>query len=493
MESTKISNLDILATKIAELYHIPAITSCRSAVHIDFFNEKFVPDQVSRVPGHMDLNMMLRYAAQHYKPKVVRNSAEDKELADLKVKVGPLSAHVDRLERAYYKNLNPEEEKRDMYEELKHKKDELETMRLRFGELSTNKTVVAHSDKLTIIKQAFKILSNYHKKKYIATELYNKIKSNLEVKVHTVHYMHGETNDDCDEDEYIEEYDYTHLNPPKDGWTSVGSEKKNPFASMKKKNTWEPPVANGGAGASTSAPSNVNELITRYNDKKYLTPGQRMAVLAELEKREKKKPKKDEFPTLSGFTEVVIPKSSLKMNFAEMAAKKLVVETIEKPKKILSETMINGKKFTLVEMESEEPILINDRIENNFRFRTYEYKDGITVTTSTPTPQFYEQFSEDYQYEQYLREVKTKPWLFNMDYEEWCDFRNDCEYQEELEYSREMEKYNTYGLSEYVPECARDDYDCEYDEHNDHNGYEDNYHDELVNPKKDWTTPVITA
>lgn len=486
MASVKISNLDMLANEIAAMYRVSAITSCRSAVVTDIFNEGFIPDQVSRIPGHMDLNMMLRYAAQYYKPKVVRNAAEDKELADLKAKVGPFSAHVDRLECAYYKSIEPEENKHEMYEEIKRKKNELEIMRLRFGELSTKKNIITQNDKLSIIKQAFKILSSYHKKKPIATELYNKIKSKLEVKVKPVYI---ETDEYCDDDEYVEEYDYTHTNPPDDGWTSVSTEKKNPFASMKKKSTWEPP-ANGGAGAPSS---NIEDLIKRYNEKKYLTPSQRMAVLAEIEKREAetKKSKKEEFPTLGGLAEVVIPKSSCNMNFAEMAAKVPNTETIEKPKKILSETIINGKKFTLVEMEFEEPVLINDKIENGFRHRTYEYKDGSTFTTSAATPQFYEQFADEYQYDQYLREVKTKPYLLNMDYEEWCDFRDYCEYVNELEHKREMEKYSMFGLNEYIPECARDDYN-EEDEYDGYD-YEEDHHEGIENPKKEWTTPAITA
>ena len=471
MASNKISNIDILAKEIADLYKISAITSQKKAVEIDYFHGSYIPDQVSRIPGYMDLNMMLKYAAQYFSPKVIRNAAEDKEVADLKIKVGPLSAHVDRLEQAYNKSDASDEVKREMYRELLLKKDELENMRLRLGELSTKKNVMLQDEKLSQVKQAFKILSSYNKKKQFATEFFNKIKNHLCIKV-KAYVEPDEYNDD---EEYEEVYEY---GPPEnDGWNTVGSEKKNPFASMnaKKGNAWNPPAC-GGAGSAMSAPpsaSEIEDLIKRHNENKYLTPSQRQKVLTELEKREKEAKKKavDEYPSLC----VVAPKTVSKMNFAEMAAKAPPVEeVIAKPKKILAETMIKGKKFTLVEMESDEPEIVEQKVTNGFKFTVYQYKDGSTFTVSAPTRQFYDAIAQQNEYRQYIHDVNHKPWLMGMDYDEWCEFKDECAYQQELEHEREMEKYGMYGAYEYVPESARNDEDFDHDEYGDEYPEHDN-------------------
>jgi len=507
--TNNLSKMDIMAMEIADIYRISNITAKKSAVSTDYFHGTYIPDAVSRIPGYLDLNMMLRYAADYYSPKVVRNATEDKELATLKAKVGPFSAHVDRLEREYFKSNASNTEKNEMHRELIQKKEELDVMRERLGELSTKKNVVLQSEKLSIVKRAFKILSAYNKKKPIAVQLFEKIKGNLIVK--SVAQTSSTYNQYQDQDVYNEDdYDNHEASAPAsgdhDGWTKV-AEKKNPFASMnekyaKKTGAWSAP--NGGAGAPSKPQSSVNidELIKKFHEKKYLTPAQRNLVLAELEKREKEadESEEEEYPTLGGIAPV--PKKSTGMNFAEMAAKVPISEVIELPqpkKKILAETMIKGKKVTLVEMESEEPEIISQTVRDGFRFTEYQFPDGSTFTVSAPTQSFYDAIESQNEYRQYLHEVNNKPWLKGMDYDEWCEFKDECAYMQELEYQREMEKYSSWGLKEYIPESAHKHhhYD-ENDGYDDYDGYDgedsncnqDAMHENQFNKKKSYDNGI---
>ncbi len=401
-----------MAEIVAEAYKIPAITSKRSVAK-NILGDANIPDDVSVIYNKMNLNILLRRAAEFYSSSVKEPSqSNQKEAAELKTKVAKLSALVDRLNKMCTSN----DVREIMADELSAKNTELDEARKRLGVITMSTVIPANDEKLAGIKAAFKILSGYWTNNTKATTLYNLIceKVTGSVKVQTV------------------DYKPVVLDKPEENseWQKVSYKKK--------PETYEPSV-------------DIEALVAKHEAGQYIPVQYRKAVEDAIKKKKDDAIKNaNSFPTL-GEIKKASPKST--MRFKDAIVNKEVPETITVP-------VDEQPKLVLIEKKETEPKLLSRIVRSMVNVSTYEYPDGKKQTVISPNQNFWAAKQRHRDYMQYLRDKRTKFWIEGMTFQEWLDFRDEVdemEWQEEEE--RKQEFLNWYNPPKEVYQTNNENFD----------------------------------
>ncbi len=431
------SNMDNLVEIVAQAYANPKITQSKCGVSKNVLGDTIIHDDVSVISGKLNLNMLLRRAAEFYSGSVNKDtvSTNHKEIPELKAKVARLSALVDRLK----KMCDTDETRELMADELSQKKQELDSARERLGVITQPTVVPVEKEKLAAIKAVFKILSNYWNYPEKAQNLYNAIRDKVTIKIP----QHVIQNTPVYHKEEKKEEDSE--------WEKVSYKKK----------SYTPPE-----------PSvDYESLIKKYEAGQYIPVQHRKKVEEIVQKRKAETIQKaNAFPSLCE-TKKVSPKST--MQFKNALEKKeqpvtITVTTVEK----------ESSKLVIIETKSPEPKLLQRDVRGMVTVSTYEFPDGTKQTIIVPNHNYSAAKQKHRDYMQYLRDKRTKFWIAGMSFEEWLDFRDEVD---EMIWQEEEERKQAF-LNWYNP--PKEVYFNEDNEEFDDDSYVD-YNQEF--PNKEYT------
>jgi hypothetical protein len=431
------TDIEIIATAIAEFYKTPAIKTHKGSYSMESDSKyKQIPENVAFLSGYTNLNIQLRKAADYYSArKIEPTKTELKEVADLKKDIPILSNKLSKLEKLVVNSEN--QETIGEYNAIKLKHD---TSLKRLGELTQKRETNANAEKLAIISKAFKILCNNKNQKQ-ATTLHSLINSKLNKT--TVPAKVEEEYESDDEPVFI----------PK------SNNKFNMFG--KQKEYTQPPVVQ-----SSSTPSNIEELIKKYQNGNYLIPAVKKLVEEELNKRKADEKKVvNDFPSLPKTSQPTPAKNFVKSYMdiintpqnSPVIKTEVVIETVSSTEKkkpalvLLTDTM---PKYTMI---SKEDLGYLTRC-------TYEYTDKDnkirTDTFLSPNQKFHDAMHRQTLYYRYINEKQYKPWVKCMNFEEWLEWQDEIEEIEKRDRAEELD-LDYESEDNYCNQDDEDDYEDE--------------------------------